>query len=81
MRKATIRKVKHILAAGSIAAVAGVLAAFFVYLAGDILFRIPSFVGYEAVISFAFAILFLAAALVVVFICGVWINSSGKFSK
>lgn len=81
MRKATIHNVKKIFAAGGAAAGLGLTASYLAYLAIVIFCRIPSFVGYSAAISFVLAAILLAAALLVVYVCGCWIVSKGKFSR
>lgn len=81
MKNAIIRNALKVFATGSAAAALGAAAIGLVYVAVSIFCAIPACVGYLAVLSFAVALMSVAAALVVVYMCGSWIVRKGKFSK
>lgn len=76
-----IRDIMKVAAVGGAAAGLGTAATGLACMAVWIYCTIPAVSGYAAVAAFALATLTLAAALLIVYMCGCWIVRKGRFSR
>ena len=81
MKKQIIRNILKVFAVGGTALLMAAGAGLLAYLSGWLFFRIPHYIGYGAVIGFAFALLALLGALGIVYMSGCWIVRKGKFAR
>ena len=81
MKKQIIRNILKVFAVGGCALMMASMAGLLIYLSGWLFIHIPRYTGYAAVASFALALLSLAGALGVVYMCGAWVVRKGKFAR
>lgn len=81
MKKEIIRNILKVFAVGGSALTMAGMGGLLVYLAGWLFFHIPRYTGYAAVVAFVLALLTIATALIVVYMCGAWVVRKGKFAR
>lgn len=86
MKKSTIKNppakdVAKVFAVGIVSSLMSAAAGALAFLSAKLFGEIASVNGYLAVGGFALALVAAAAAVAMIYVCGAWVVSKGKFSK
>lgn len=81
MKKEITRDICKVFAVGGTALFMAGTAGFLAYLSTVLFWHIPALSGYCAVGAFFTALVALASAIGITYMCGAWVVRKGKFSK